>query len=70
MVGGALSFLPAGLGGMESLFAALLFAQGVNLDHAVEIVVITRVLTLWFAVAIGALALVYSAYVKRDISFR
>ena len=69
MVGGALSLLPAGLGGTEALIAGLLVLHGASTAQAVSITVLVRLATLWFAVAIGALALVYSAAI-RDISFR
>lgn len=69
MVGGALSLLPAGLGGMEALLTGLLVLHGAGAAQALGITVLVRVLTLWLAVAIGALALVYSAAI-RDISFR
>jgi uncharacterized membrane protein YbhN (UPF0104 family) len=70
MVGGALSLLPAGLGGMEALLTALLVAHGASAGLALGITVQVRLVTLWLAVAIGALALVYSAAIRRDISFR
>lgn len=70
MVGGALSMLPAGLGGTEALLTGLLVLQGASLATAVGITVLVRLLTLWLAVAIGALALLYSAAVSRDISLR
>ena len=69
MVGGALSLLPAGLGGMEALLTGLLVLHGASTAQAIGITVLVRLATLWFAVAIGALALVYSAAI-RDISFR
>lgn len=69
MVGGALSLLPAGLGGTEVLLTGLLVVHGASAAQALGITVLARVLTLWFAVAIGALALVYSAAI-RDISFK
>lgn len=67
MVGGALSMLPAGLGGMEALLTGLLVAQGATLGVAVGVTVLVRVLTLWLAVAMGALALLYSAAFRKDI---
>ena len=69
MVGGALSLLPAGLGGMEALLTGLLVLHGASTAQAVGITVLVRLATLWFAVALGALALVYSAAI-RDISFK
>ncbi|MDP3702237.1 MAG: lysylphosphatidylglycerol synthase transmembrane domain-containing protein [Hylemonella sp.] len=70
MVGGALSMLPAGLGGTEALLTGLLVLQGAALATAVAVTVLVRLLTLWLAVAIGALALLYSAAVSKDISLR
>ena len=70
MVGGALSFLPAGLGGTEALLSGLLILQGASTAQALGITVLVRLLTLGLAVAIGALALVYSAVIRRDISFQ
>lgn len=70
MVGGALSMLPAGLGGMEALLTGLLVAHGAELGQAVGITVLVRLLTLWLAVAIGVAALLYSAAFRQDLSLR
>jgi uncharacterized membrane protein YbhN (UPF0104 family) len=70
MVGGALSLLPAGLGGTEAILTALLVAHGASAGLALGITVQVRLVTLWLAVALGALALVYSAAIRRDISFK
>ena len=70
MVGGALSALPAGLGGTEAVLTGLLVAYGASPGSALGITVVVRLLTLWLAVAIGLLALLYSAAIARDISFR
>ncbi|CAN5216598.1 lysylphosphatidylglycerol synthase transmembrane domain-containing protein [soil metagenome] len=70
MVGGALSALPAGLGGTEALLTGLLVLQGAAAGNALAITVMVRLLTLWLAVAIGVLALLYSAAIAREISFR
>ena len=69
MVAGALSALPAGLGGMELVFAGLLVAQGASTAEALTITVAARLLTLWLAVGIGVAALLYSAFVRKDIRF-
>lgn len=69
MVAGALSALPAGLGGMELVFAGLLVAQSASTAEALTITVAVRLLTLWLAVAIGVTALLYSAVVRKDIRF-
>lgn len=70
MVGGAMSMLPAGLGGTEALLTGLLVMHGATLATAVGITVLVRLLTLWLAVGIGVLALLYSAAVRKDISLR
>jgi uncharacterized membrane protein YbhN (UPF0104 family) len=70
MVAGALSALPAGLGGTEAVLAGLLVARGATAGTALTITVLVRLLTLWLAVAIGLLALLYSAAIRKEISFR
>ena len=70
MVAGALSALPAGLGGTEAVLAGLLVAQGATAAEALGITVLARLLTLWLAVAIGLVALLYSAAIAKEISFR
>ncbi|HZH28447.1 MAG TPA: lysylphosphatidylglycerol synthase transmembrane domain-containing protein [Azospirillaceae bacterium] len=57
MLAGALSFLPGGLGGTEAAMLALLAAHGVGLDLAIPATAVVRVTTLWFAVALGFVAL-------------
>ena len=69
MVAGALSTLPAGLGGMEATQGALLIAQGATVAQAIAITAVTRVLTLWLAVSLGVAALFYSVVVSKDIQF-
>ena len=70
MVAGALSALPAGLGGTEAVLTGLLLAQGATPGEALTITVLVRLLTLWLAVAIGLLSLLYSAAIAKDISLR
>jgi len=50
---GGLSFLPGGLGSTEAVMIALLSAEGFSVSDAIVITLICRVITLWFAVAIG-----------------
>ncbi len=69
MVGGALSALPAGLGGTEALLVVLLVGQGAAVGTAVALTVLVRLLTLWLAVALGLLALLYSVAIRKDIRF-
>jgi uncharacterized membrane protein YbhN (UPF0104 family) len=70
MVAGALSALPAGLGGTEAVLTGLLVAQSATPAAALSITVLVRLLTLWLAVAIGVVALLYSAAIRKEISFR
>ena len=70
MVAGALSALPAGLGGTEAVLTGLLVAHGAAPAAALAVTVLVRLLTLWLAVAIGVLALLYSAAIRKEISFR
>jgi len=52
----ALSFLPGGLGSTEAVMGVLLVAFGANGAVAVAITLLCRIATLWFAVALGGLA--------------
>ena len=70
MVAGALSALPAGLGGTEAVLTGLLVMESATPAAALTITVLTRLLTLWLAVGIGVMALLYSAAIRKDISFR
>lgn len=65
MVGGAVSMLPAGLGGTEAILSGLLLMaapETLALAQAVLITLVVRLLTLWLAVGLGLLTLLYSAY--------
>ncbi len=57
MLVGALSFLPGGLGGAEATMVALLMLNHAAQPQAVAATVLIRLATLWFAVALGILAL-------------
>jgi uncharacterized membrane protein YbhN (UPF0104 family) len=59
-VGGALSFLPGGLGVQEGGMVGLLLAAGAHLDRpaASAATILTRLATLWYAVLLGVIALV------------
>jgi uncharacterized protein (TIRG00374 family) len=54
---GAFSFLPGGLGGFEASMIALLILKHVAQPQAVAATVLIRLVTLWFAVALGVIAL-------------
>ncbi len=53
---GAVSFLPGGLVAAEASLAGLLLVQGVSREIAATATVLIRLATLWFGVALGALA--------------
>ena len=59
-VAGALSMLPGGLGVMEGSLAGLLGGSGVPRPEAVGATLIIRACTLWFAVAVGAIAMAWA----------
>lgn len=60
--------LPGGLGGIEFALAALLATLGgVELAAAGAVVVLYRLCTYWFVVAVGGLAAVYSAVSVREL---
>lgn len=59
LVAGALSFLPGGLGGAEASMVALLKVQGASLSIALLATLICRLITLWFAVALGLVAIFF-----------
>ncbi len=57
-LGGAISMLPGGLGPTEVGFTALLQELGASAEGASFCTILTRLATLWLAVALGLLALV------------
>lgn len=60
MLVGAFSFMPGGLGGMEAAMVALLMLNHIAQPQAVAATVLIRLTTLWFAVALGVVALAFS----------
>lgn len=54
---GAISLLPGGIGGAEAAMVLLLVALGASQPVALAATIVTRVLTLWFAIILGALVL-------------
>ena len=57
LLGGALFFLPGGLGGTEAFMFVLLMQAGLDPVAAGACTVISRVTTLWFAVLLGWVAM-------------
>jgi uncharacterized protein (TIRG00374 family) len=58
VLAGVVSFVPGGLGGTEIVMGSLLILTGVDAPIAVSAVIICRLATLWFAVAIGLIFVV------------
>lgn len=59
MVAGALSFMPGGLGGAEVVMYLLLKATGMGDAEALTATLLCRLATLWFAVVLGLLSIVW-----------
>ncbi|MBV8063071.1 MAG: flippase-like domain-containing protein [Nevskia sp.] len=57
VLAGAASFIPGGLGGAEAAMSLLLTLAGGTAAAALTATVVCRLATLWFAVALGALAM-------------
>jgi uncharacterized protein (TIRG00374 family) len=56
MLLGGLSLLPGGLGGTEAVMTALLIASGYPVSQALLLTLTCRLVTLWFAVCLGWIA--------------
>jgi uncharacterized protein (TIRG00374 family) len=56
---GALSMLPGGIGGAEAMTISLSLLYGASQTHAVAATLLIRLMTLWYAVFIGILVLLW-----------
>jgi len=56
---GAVAFLPGGLGGTEAAMSLLLIAAGLNHETALTATIVCRLTTLWFAVIIGMIIMLW-----------
>ena len=63
---GAISFIPAGIGITEGSIVGLLTLNGIDVSTALILSVMIRVLTLWFSVCVGFIALKFTG----ALSFR
>ena len=57
LLAGVLSFIPGGLGSTEAVVILLLVSIGIAAPEATAATLLCRIATLWFAVAVGSLAL-------------
>lgn len=60
ILGGALTFLPGGLGGTEALMVTLLTVAGLPAAAAVAATAVCRLATLWFGFVLGLIALPFA----------
>ena len=67
LAGAASFFIPAGLGGAEAAMTALLLGAGASLSAAIVVTVLCRVATLWFAVVLGVVALLWLEWFLRKM---
>ncbi len=63
ILAGAASFIPGGLGATEAAIALLLTAAGLSPGDAIAASLVSRTLTLWLAVGLGAMAMAWVALV-------
>jgi glycosyltransferase 2 family protein len=56
---GAISMLPGGIGGTEAAMMALFSYLGISYSNGLPAVLLIRVCTLWYAIAVGVLLSVY-----------
>jgi uncharacterized protein (TIRG00374 family) len=62
---GAISFIPGGLGSSEVVMLGLLAWAGMPQAEAVAATIIIRLATLWFAVALGGIAMLFGGRIIR-----
>ncbi|MEL4891282.1 lysylphosphatidylglycerol synthase transmembrane domain-containing protein [Xanthomonas protegens] len=65
MLIGALSFVPGGVGTTELAIVLMLDRLGVATADAIAVAVAARLVTLWYAVAVGALAMGATEFLQR-----
>jgi len=68
MLVGALSFVPGGVGTTELAIVLMLDRLGVATADAVAVAVAARLVTLWYAILVGALAMIRAELLPRDES--
>jgi len=67
---GAISFIPGGIGITEGSIASLFTLNGIDVSTALILSVMIRVLTLWYSVGVGFIALKFTgAFSFRKNSF-
>jgi len=64
ILAGAVSFIPGGLGATEAAIVLLLSAAGVGQSDAITASLVSRSLTLWLAVGVGAFSMLKVAAIR------
>ena len=64
---GAVSFIPAGIGVTEGSIAGLFTLNGIDVSTALILSVMIRVLTLWYSVIVGFIALKFSGGLDNNL---
>ena len=68
MILGSISMLPAGLGLTEGSLTVMIVEQGISKENAVAATLLIRLVTLWFSIAVGIIALaVYNRKFDKEI---
>ena len=65
MLIGALSFVPGGVGTTELAIVLMLNRLGISTADAIAVAVAARVVTLWYAILVGALAMPIAEFASR-----
>jgi uncharacterized protein (TIRG00374 family) len=66
MLVGALSFVPGGVGTTELAIVLMLDRLGIATADAIAVAVAARLVTLWYAIVVGALAMLRAEFLPRD----
>lgn len=70
IVAGALTFVPGGLGGTEVVLYMLCIATGMGEVEALAATLLIRLATLWYAVALGLLSLLWLEVIASPIEYK
>ncbi|CAD7735736.1 hypothetical protein LMG31886_36780 [Xanthomonas hydrangeae] len=66
MLIGALSFVPGGVGTTELAIVLMLNRLGISTQDAIAVAVAARLVTLWYAILVGALAMLIAEFASRE----
>lgn len=69
MIAGSITMLPGGIGVTDGSFIYLIAEKGFGKDSAIAAAFIIRAVTLWFAVAVGAISILYYKKIFNNFEF-